>query len=148
MVRCELIYLIFFVFIWACAGIKEISKNNFCIVFQFFPPSIIFLSFFLWCLVIFMSSRRRLSDAETSRPRCYERLAATEIVVVVVVGCTDTRARPITGPSSPPPETQAIYSPGPYPWPWSCPCRPSANQRHRQRFTACPMRRHRRDEGI
>jgi len=109
--------------------------------------SLFFRSLFLWCLAIYMSSRRRLSDAKTSRP-CYERLADT-----IAAGCTDTRARPITGPSSPPPETRpAISSPVPYPWQWSCPCRSSANRQHnhrhlcRRRFR-CPTKRRKRDEG-
>lgn len=90
-----------------------------------------------------MSSRRRLPDAKTSLRPCHELFAAT------VAGCTDTRVRPITGPSSPLPETRAICSPVPYLWPWSCPCRPFANLRnHRQRRFKCPMRWHRRDEGI
>lgn len=101
-------------------------------------------SLVLWCLAAFMSSRRRLPDAKTPRrPRFYERLTAA-----LSAGCTDTRARPITGPSSPA-ETRATCSPVPYPWPWSCPCQPPANLRNRRRrlFRTYPTRRRRRDEG-
>lgn len=90
------------------------------------------------------SRRRRFSGAKTSRRPCYDRLSAA------LVGCTVTRARPITGPSNlPAPVTQATSSLVPYLWPWSCPCRPSANLRSPPlRRSKCPMRQCRRGEGI
>lgn len=98
---------------------------------------------YLWCLWVYMSSRRRLPDAKTSFCPCYDLFAAT------VAGCTDTQVRPIMGPSSPLPEIQAIFSPALYPWPWLCPCRPFVNllNLHQRRFN-CPMRWHKRGEGI
>lgn len=118
--------------------------------FFFFLYSLPVRYIFIWCLAIYMSSRRRLPDVvKTSRPR-YERLLSSATAGLVVAGCTDTRVRPITGSSSPPlPETQpAIFSPDLYPWPWSCPCQPSANRRNRRRRCfICPTRRPRRGEG-
>lgn len=111
---------------------------------------IIQLVYFLWCLASYMSSRRRLPDAKTSRPRwCYDQLLSPTTAAVAAAGCTDTRVRPITGPSSPPQETQAVIcSLVPYPWPWSCPCRLSVNHHHRRRRFKCPMRRFRNGGGI
>lgn len=112
----------------------------------FYTPLCFFLFFrslFLWCPVIYMSSRRRLPDAKTSRRPCYERLAAT------VAECTDTRVRPITGQSSLLPEIRVIFNPVLYPWPWLCPCRLSANHHKRhQRHFKCLTRWHRKGEGI
>lgn len=111
--------------------------------------SIIPLVYFLWCLATYMSSRRRLLDAKTSRQRwCYEQRLAATTTALAAAGCTDTRVRPITGPSSPPRETRAaICSRVPYLWPWSCPCRPSVNHHHRRRFKF-PTRQYRNGGGI
>lgn len=114
---------------------------------------------FLWCLVTYMSSRRRrFPDAANTSSRrrpsnrrfYYERWPAARLA-----GCTDTRVRPITGPSNPPATRRVTCSSPvlPYPWPWSCPCRSraaAANPRnHRASIKCLPTTRRRRtrDEG-
>lgn len=137
---------------WVFSPSKRINRETpivllFVYAFRFLYKlsigvSSFFRSSFLWCPVTYMSSRRRLPDAKTSRRPCYERVAAT------VAECTDTRVRPITGQLSPPPGTRATCNPAPYPWQWSCPCRPSANHHNRhRRYFKCPTRWHRKGEG-
>lgn len=119
---------------------------------------VVSLPFFLWCLAIYMSSRRRrfLDAANTSSRRrpnrrrfYYELWPATRLA-----GCTDTRVHPITGASNPPATRQVTCSNPvpPYPWPWSCQCRSraaAANPRHHRDFIKClpTTRRRTRDEG-